>query len=190
LPQQLAGTTVRFEDQTVPLFFSSPGQVNGILPYDLAPHTFYRLLLRRGPAQFSRAEVLVSDAQPSVFLLNAQGQGAIVHGAEQNVVVDPGRPAKPGDVIVIFCEGLGPVNPPITAGSQTPGSPLYNTTLPVEVSIDGKPAAVQFSGLAPFFAGLYQINAVIPPNAAPSNTVPVVIRIGRQESNSATIAVE
>jgi hypothetical protein len=58
------------------------------------------------------------------------------------------------------------------------------------VTIGGAPAAVQFSGLAPGFVGLYQVNAQVPPWAATGPAVPVVISIGAVASNTVTMAVE
>ena len=58
----------------------------------------------------------------------------------------------------------------------------------------GRPAgyaiAVSFSGLAPGYIGLYQINAHVPANAPAGDVVPVVISIGGANSNAVTIAVQ
>ncbi len=58
-----------------------------------------------------------------------------------------------GDAIVIYCAGLGPVNPPVAAGSAAPSSPPAVTTNPVTVTIGGKSAQVFFSGFVGGFAG-------------------------------------
>jgi len=50
------------------------------------------------------------------------------------------------------------------------------------------PASVLFSGIAPGFAGLYQVNVVLPATAPAGDDVPVVISIGGA-SDSATIAI-
>ncbi|MBK5290484.1 MAG: putative Ig domain-containing protein [Acidobacteriia bacterium] len=189
LPVELGGIKVAIGGGSAPLFFGSPGQLNLMLPYTLTPHNSHPLAVRRG-GLFSIAEILIADAQPGLFTVSPFGQGAIVHGTDQSVVVDANRPASRGDVIVIFCEGLGAVDGPVAAGSQTPGSPLLRTILPLSVTIDGKDAEVSFSGLAPFFSGLYQINVTIPQTVTPSNTVPVVVTVSGQASNAVTIAVK
>jgi uncharacterized protein (TIGR03437 family) len=56
-------------------------------------------------------------------------------------------------------------------------------------------AQVEYAGLAPGFAGLFQVNVVIPAAVAPGDAVPVVLMItepdGRvRTSNTVTIAVE
>src|ERR1035438_639439 len=70
----------------------------------------------------------------------------------------PSEPAKSGDALVIYCAGLGAVNPLVPDGAAAPSSPPAMTVNPVNVTIGGKPAPVLFSGLAPGFAGLYQVN--------------------------------
>jgi uncharacterized protein (TIGR03437 family) len=57
------------------------------------------------------------------------------------------------------------------------------------VTISGVPAASNFSGLAPGFFGLYQINAQVPQNAL-TGSVPLQIQIGGLSSNIVTIAVQ
>lgn len=69
-------------------------------------------------------------------------------------------------------------------------NPLSNTITVPSVTIGGIPAPVSFSGLAPDFAGLYQVNALVPQNAATGNSVPVTIRIGGTTSNTVTLAVQ
>jgi uncharacterized protein (TIGR03437 family) len=58
------------------------------------------------------------------------------------------------------------------------------------VTIGGVPALVTFSGLAPGFAGLYQVNAQVPSGTASGSSISVVIGIGGVQSNTVTIAVQ
>jgi uncharacterized protein (TIGR03437 family) len=48
---------------------------------------------------------------------------------------------------------------------------------------------VTFSGLAPGFAGLYQVNVQIPDGAPAGDAIEVILRVGSQTSNPVTIAV-
>jgi uncharacterized protein (TIGR03437 family) len=55
--------------------------------------------------------------------------------------------------------------------------------------MDGKTADVQFSGAAPGFVGLNQVNVKIPAGTRAAPDIPVAITIGEKQSNSVTIAV-
>lgn len=57
------------------------------------------------------------------------------------------------------------------------------------MTIGGKRAQVQFAGLTPGFAGLYQINAVVPAGVTPGNDVSLQLTIAGQSSPVVTIAV-
>ena len=54
------------------------------------------------------------------------------------------------------------MTPAVLDGTAAPLSPLSLINGMVAAQIGGKPAGVVFSGLAPGFAGLAQINVVIP----------------------------
>lgn len=58
-------------------------------------------------------------------------------------------------------------------GSVAPadGSIIYKTFSPPSLLIGSVPAQVGFSGLAPGFAGLYQINTQVPPGVTPGDEV-------------------
>ena len=63
-----------------------------------------------------------------------------------------------------------------------------STVLAANVKIGGAKAQVSFSGLAPGFVGLYQVNAVIPSGLAGGNQ-PVVVTVGGSSSNSALLPI-
>jgi len=58
------------------------------------------------------------------------------------------------------------------------------------VTIGGKSARVLFSGMAPGWVGLWQINAEVPAEVTRGPTVPLVISAGGVASNTVTIAVQ
>ena len=83
--------------------------------------------------------------------------------------------AKPGDTIVIYGIGFGPVDPAIPPGQLV--QQLNKIAEPFTISIGGKAASVSYSGLAPNYMGLYQFNVVIPDVAA-SDNVPLTFTLG------------
>jgi uncharacterized protein (TIGR03437 family) len=109
-----------------------------------------------------------------------------------------GQPAGAGDYIEIFVTGLGTATPGgdpngkvLPTGSVAPanGSVLYQTVQKPTVSIGGVATPVLFSGIAPGFSGLYQINVQVPGGVTPGDDVPIVVSMPNGASDSATIAV-
>ena len=181
LPIDLAGTEVTMGGQPLPLLYASDGQVNAQVPYGLAINTQLQLRVVRETLVSVPQSLTVAAAQPAIFTVDesGQGQGAIVN--LQNLLVDATAPATAGDTVVIYCTGLGAVTPPVPEGVPAPSQPLSQTG-GVSVSIGGQLAAVSFAGLSPGYAGLYQINAVVPSGIVTGNAVPVVISVAGQTS--------
>jgi uncharacterized protein (TIGR03437 family) len=178
LPQELASTLVTIGDQVLPLLYASPKQVNALVPYEVTTDTNQLLLVTRGQTYGNVVRVDVAAAQPAVF---HSGQQAIITDAKGNLI-GPNNPAHAGDVVVIYCAGLGAVNPPVADGMVTPNAPPSSTVNPVTVMIGGQSAIPQFAGLTPGFNGLYQVNAVVPEGDAPGDNAPVTITVAGQIS--------
>jgi uncharacterized protein (TIGR03437 family) len=108
-------------------------------------------------------------------------------------VISTGNPAKRGQYIQLYANGLGPVTNPPGDGVAATASPLsYTTTTPV-VTIGGAvvpPGNVQFSGLAPYYPALYQINVLVPQSAQTGSAVPISLQIGGATTPAATIPVQ
>lgn len=109
-----------------------------------------------------------------------------------------GQPAAPGDLLQVFVTGLGRATPggdpagrPLPLGSVAPagGNPLYRTVLSPAVTVGGVPAEIVFSGLAPGFAGLNQINIRTPASVPAGDDVAVRVSMPNGMSDTATIAI-
>ena len=86
----------------------------------------------------------------------------------------------------------GETDPPLVPGEAAPatGDPLVVTRVVPTVTIGGQQARVLFSGMAPGWVGLWQINAEIPESTTPGSAVPLSITSDGVASNTVTIAVE
>jgi uncharacterized protein (TIGR03437 family) len=124
---------------------------------------------------------------------NQRGDGSgIVEAVKpdrRRVIVSPDAPASAGDVLVIYCTGLGPVDQRVEAGAAAPSDPLARTVNAVSVTVAGRPLQVLFAGLAPGYTGLYQVNALMPADIPPAPDAPLVLTVADQSSAPVTLAV-
>lgn len=104
-----------------------------------------------------------------------------------NTLNAPGNGANPGSVVVAYLIGSGPLDIPIATGAVAPLSPLSREKLPATASVGGANATLQFAGMTPGFAGLWQINFVMP-QLAPGDYA-LAISIGGAVSNRPLLAV-
>jgi uncharacterized protein (TIGR03437 family) len=189
LTTQLQGTLIAFGGRPLPILYTSPNQVNAILPYSLTPGTTYQLIVTRGSRISVPQSLTVAAAEPAIFRADSSGQGVILvyHSATDQTLAAPGQPAKAGDILIIYCAGLGGVDPPIDAGVAV--DRLIKTVSPIGVTIGGVQAQVLFSGLTGGLTGLYQINATMPDGVTPGDAVPVVLSMGNISSPPVNMAV-
>jgi uncharacterized protein (TIGR03437 family) len=87
---------------------------------------------------------------------------------------------------VLFGTGLGLLSPALPTGEAAKNN---STVVIPTLTVDGKPADVQFSGAAPGFVGLNQVNVKIPPDTRTAADIPIALTIGGKSSNTVTIAV-
>lgn len=188
-PTEFNDVQVRLGDRPLPLLFVGRNQINAQIPFDLPLNSQHQILVRKGATLSVPDALSVGPVQPAVFSVaqNGRGQGAITNGVT-NVVADTANPVRAGDVISVYCTGLGPVSPPVPEGTQAPLTVLSRTTNPMRVTIGGQEAVIQFNGLAPGLVGVYQVNAFVPAGVT-GNEVPVVLEIAGQQSPPVTIAV-
>jgi uncharacterized protein (TIGR03437 family) len=189
---QLGATQVIMGGRNLPLQFTAEGQINAIIPYDVAPNSTQQIIVMNGPAISVPEPIIIATAQPAVFTDAGTAIGKIVAVKPDGTffVVDANHPASAGDVALIYCAGLGPVDPPVPAGTAAPGNTLSRTVNTVTATIGGKDAAVAFAGLTPGFVGLYQVNATVPSGVTPGAEVPVVITAASLPSVTVTIAIK
>jgi uncharacterized protein (TIGR03437 family) len=193
--------SVTFNGTLAPLFFVAPAQINAQVPFEVTGST--ATVQVTNPAGTSNTETVnITPQSPAIFTVNQNGVGqAVVVFANSATIVGPvktgsdQRPAKTGDTITIYANGLGAVNPPINDGWNScdksicapdfSNLTLRSTTVRPVVTIGGvtvPDTSILFSGFTPLFAGLYQINLTIPGGITPSNQLPVVIQMGNNSS--------
>jgi uncharacterized protein (TIGR03437 family) len=159
LPRSLAGVTVTLDGVEAPLYYVSANQINAQIPYTVGPGRV-SLAVTTPAGQSSTFRLDLVSAAPGVFSRDASGTGSpllLSHDFEiRNTVL-------PGERIILYATGLGATDPPIIGGDGGASTEPLNRVVNVpDVYIGGQPAVVEFAGVAPGFAGVYQLNVVAP----------------------------
>jgi uncharacterized protein (TIGR03437 family) len=173
------------------LFYLSPGQINFQVPWELAASTPTQIVVISPAGTSSQQTVTAKAVSPGIFSIDSSGQGqGTVTNANTGVPAAPGTPIARGQYITIYCSGLGAVSNTPLDGAAAVSASLSSTSSNPTVTIGGQAATVSFSGLAPGFVGLYQVNALVPQSVTPGSAVSLTLSIGGVNSNTVTIAVQ
>jgi len=201
LPISLQGVRVTFNDKPAPVLFVSANQINAQLPWDVASFTpsgttqVVTVVVTRGGLPSGPMNVILQQYSPGVFAFSNRYANAV--NATDSTVAQPEgsipglitRPVSVGEAIVIYANGLGPIDTPVPTGDLG-AVPIIRTTMTPTVLIGGVEAQVLFSGLAPQFVGVNQLNVVVPVNSPVGDAVPLQISTGGiTTSDAITIAV-
>jgi uncharacterized protein (TIGR03437 family) len=184
LPGALAGASVTVGGYPAPMLYASPGQVNFQIPFEVPPGTAVFTVFVNGAAVASGPLNVLATA-PGVFMMDG-GRAAVVN--QNGSLNSLGSPASAGSVVSVYATGLGTVSPQVASGAPAPSGSIAYTNASVTVTVGTAAGQLQFAGLAPGFAGLYQVNFVVP--SLPAGQYALRISAGGTVSNVATLAVQ
>ncbi len=199
-PTSLGGARVLVNGVAAPIYFASPGQINFQIPYNTLGGDAIVQVERNG-AVGNRATANIVPASGRILVWGGLKYGIIVNSdgtlpMPSNIVIGnfASKPAKAGDVLVIYAIGFGQTTPAVQSGALAPSSPLaqLNNVL-VRFGVPGLfdssiAVAAQFAGLTPGFAGLYQINVQVPQGVPTLDDYDLTIEYNNQPSNRVKIA--
>lgn len=188
-------TSVKAGGQYAPLFMTSCTQLNVQIPWEDAGQTQVAIVASVAGLFSLPQNANLAPFAPGIFTMNqsGSGQGAVEIASTGQLAALPGtggRPVAQGEYVVIYGTGLGAVSNQPATGAAASAVPLSFTTTSPTVTIGGISAKVTFSGLAPGFVGLYQVNALVPAGVAPGVATSLILSIGGVQSNTVTIATQ
>ncbi len=194
LPVALKHVSVSFdfpeEGISIPgrFYFSSSGQLNIQVPWELAGLNFVFVKVRIEDSASTVFNLPLADYAPGIFefRLGAKLYGVVTHA--DGTVVTAQNPARAGEIVIIYATGLGPLDPAQATGEPAPLSPLVRTRVIPKVTVGGSEATVFFSGLTPELVGLYQINATLP-DPLPNGDQQLFVTANGIQSNSVTVPI-
>jgi uncharacterized protein (TIGR03437 family) len=191
LATTLADTQVLVNNNASALFFVSPGQIN--LPLSMSLPTGgtvdLQVLSQSTGQVYGGAEVALSSASPGLFTIGGTGSGqvAAINAVDGSINSATNQVAR-GQYIELFGTGQGFVAnaPPDGQAGTGPVPTAFNPQIllggPNGVYVPD--ANIQYSGLAPSLAGVWQINFQVPATAQAGNNVPITVLMNSIPSNN------
>ncbi len=167
----LAGARVLLNGSPLALLYASDTQINFYVPQNAALGAGILSVVTPSAVQADIAVNVVS-LQPGIF------PGAVLHAGTAVSAVTTAVHA--GDYIEIYCTGLGP--------TQTAGN-FQQTVFTPTVFLGAVPLQPVYSGLAPGYVGLYQVDVQVPAGLAPG-AQSLILEVNLQHSNTISVTVQ
>lgn len=189
------GVSVTVGGRPAPLFtvanVNGSEQINFQVPAELtAPNTVVVQLNNNGSDAMVNVPLVV--VLPGIFEYVPVGSSTLYAAIVKpdGSVVGPSNPAARGSTVAMFLTGLGPTSPFLATGQPGPVPPATTVYEPVIVGLNDGDVPASFSGIAPYFVGLDQVNFTIPTNATVGSSVSFSVSVDGVLSQSSTIAVQ
>jgi uncharacterized protein (TIGR03437 family) len=166
-------------------------QINLQVPFELAAGTSTTVHVVNNGQRSSVEGVPVYTAKPGIFEAPL-GPGGLPLGAVMHPngsIVTTANAAWRGEVVAVFLTGAGGLAPYVETGQYGPVPPA-ETQMPIAVLVDNIPAKVLFSGYAPGFIGLNQVNFEIPSSLASGLIRTLVVQAGGNSSQESFLPVQ
>ena len=174
-PTTLDDVTVSIGGQTAFVSYVSPTQVNVQVPaltpitasspvtvsYKGVPVATSSIAIRTTAPALLAPEAFKAGDKQYVYAVRADGS-VVGNGSISGVST---APATPGETIVLYGIGFGPVSPNTTSLAGKIVNESNSLTTPPEFTLDGKRMDVAYAGLVSGLVGLYQFNLVVPADA-------------------------
>jgi uncharacterized protein (TIGR03437 family) len=189
MPTNMVQTCVQIGGVPAALYYVSPTQINAQATAVASSGSVNVTVISNcgsaGQVTSAPFSVQLAASAPEFLYfkdnLNGQDPLAAVEVNSGGFIGSPGllaganfAPAKPSDVIELFGVGFGATSPAVAPGILA--TTAASTVQPATVTIGGVTAKVLYAGLAPGYAGLYQVNVEVPVGVQAGNQ-PVVIQV-------------
>ena len=185
---ELGGVVVTFDGIPASMFFSHSGQLNLLVPFEVAGRVSTVVIVSFGGHSSQPVTVPVVAAKPGLFGIGTQA--IAVQG--RGTLNGPDNPAFEGAFLTFYGTGQGRVSPGIASGAPAGSTPL-SLIDEIRIIIGGVEIPsenILFAGMTPGFAGLFQLNVKIPPGLPLGDAVEIVVMIRGVASVPVTIAIQ
>lgn len=177
LPVQLAGTgvTVVVDGLAAPVWYVSPSQVNFLVPGGLRPGRNVDVWLSRDGKAGPIVSVRLAAESPGLFAADPE---TVIAVKLDGSLVKMGQPARSGESVILFATGLGATTPDTPYRQVPRGAASLSRLSDFRILLNGLAVGAEnigYAGVAPGFAGLYQINFTVPAEAPGNPEIRIAI---------------
>jgi len=171
----LGGVQVSIQGITAKIAAVGPDWVTVIVPAGVTPDPAAVVQVSAGaetPFEGARAAKVSALAPEFLQGPSLQFYSGLTLAAHQDWsrLISEQSPARPGEVVHAYAVGLGPTNPAVPYGEAAPSQePLARVTTPLACTSYFQPplplsvpTEILFAGMAPGFAGVYQVDWRVP----------------------------
>jgi large repetitive protein len=186
LPTLFSNTFALVGATQAPLYSLSSGQINIQIPYEVTANQQVPIVLSVNNALTLPLMLNMVASAPGVLSADdgqtppsvQDGAHIVAQHSSNGTLVSSTSPAAPGEYLVMYLVGMGPTNPAVKSGAETPTAPLSYVTEQPTVTVGSQTSTVLFAGLTPGFVGLYQIDFQVPTGASSGDLVVTVTQNG------------
>jgi uncharacterized protein (TIGR03437 family) len=193
LPTTLGDIQVLINGTPAPLYYVSSGQVNLVIPMNnpTSGTADVQVVRASQSAVLAAGSIPLDAVSPGLFTSNGGGQGQVAAINEDGTINSPTNPVPRGKVIVLYGTGAGFITNGPADGVPVSGATNTDNHPRIIIGTDYADDFIQYSGLAPGFPGMWQINVQIPSTVAPNIVTPVAVTLNSvpstQGSGGATL---
>ncbi len=201
LPYTLGGTQVQlfrnYPNNLYPiecqLFYASPTQINFLLPeYSVNPDEEFTVYVKRADGYFSVGQLKFSAVAPALFSASSDGRGvaaAVVQRIKGDVQTYDPVVELSGGKFIPHAIDLGGDNEQVYLVLFGTGIRYRTDESNVVANIGGQSLPVQYAGNQNYFAGLDQVNILLPKTLRGKGIIPVSITVDGQITNTLEIKI-
>lgn len=184
MPTSLDRVSVTVNGKAAYVYYISPGQVDILTPPDDLSGSV-QVQLTNGDVMSNIVTVAAAPMSASFFVFDGKHVTAThVDGKLLGpTTLYPGfsTPAQPGETIIVYANGFGPVSQPVVSGIVTQSGTLAANPV---LTVGTVPANVTFAGLVS--PGTFQFNVVLP-GSLPSGDLEILATYNGQSTQKGTI---
>ena len=193
LPTTLGGVSVQITQgsnkYSAPLVYVYKNQINAILPSNV-PVGSAQVTITYNTLTSQPATITVVKTSFGVFFQQVNGVNLAIAQNVNSATDYPlnlsGNPAKPGQIVIFWGTGLGPIS---GADNTAPGAVGDMTSVPVTITVGGITAQRMYAGRQSQTAAVDNIYFTVPAGVPLGCQVPVVVTAGGVAANNTNISI-